>query len=436
MKTSRLSARRVTTLYVVALIPAIVAAMIAVSPGTAASKGKMIEIVLDASGSMKGRLPSGTPKILAAKRAVENLIRRLPGDIIVAFRAYGHQSYTRQKNCKDTQLLVNFGPLSKNAKQIIAKAKALDARGYTPITYVLTLAAKDFPPKYKARKIIILVSDGKETCKGDPCALALALKKADAKLVIHTIGFGVYAPARDQLRCIAKATGGKYFPANSARQLSQMLQKAVKARSVQTPGLKPLPKKVTGYLKIVGAGIRGHWVYNAQTGKKAAMITGVNAIAKLPAGIYYVVFGRAKWKSVRVELGKMTVLRPSRLVVMGASVSGNNIRDAETGTVHAWVTGINNSATLMPGEYVVDFGKVQWRVKLPAGKTVVLKPGIVVVKHPAVSGHNIYTKEGKRLGYVSGVMNWMPLPPGDYIIEIKRGQKIKFTLKAGEKKEF
>ena len=45
-------------------------------------------------------------------------------------------------------------------------------------------------------RYVALVSDGKETCPGDPCAVAKALAAADAKLVIHTIGFNVDAAAR------------------------------------------------------------------------------------------------------------------------------------------------------------------------------------------------------------------------------------------------
>jgi hypothetical protein len=51
---------------------------------------------------------------------------------------------------------------------------------------------------------VILVSDGKETCKGDPCLTAKALAEADGSLIIHTIGFAADSAAKYQLQCIAR----------------------------------------------------------------------------------------------------------------------------------------------------------------------------------------------------------------------------------------
>lgn len=38
---------------------------------------------------------------------------------------------------------------------------------------------------------LVLVSDGKETCQGDPCVVAQNLADANVDLVIHTVGLGV-----------------------------------------------------------------------------------------------------------------------------------------------------------------------------------------------------------------------------------------------------
>ena len=100
---------------------------------------KVIELVLDASGSMNGRLQSGELKINAAKKAVSELAAKLPDSTWVALRAYGHQSPRQEHNCQDTQLLVNFDCVFKNRQHIVAKSQELTARGYTPITYMLTL---------------------------------------------------------------------------------------------------------------------------------------------------------------------------------------------------------------------------------------------------------------------------------------------------------
>jgi len=58
---------------------------------------------------------------------------------------------------------------------------------------------------------VVLVSDGRETCRADPCVAAKALAAADVKLVVHTIGLGVDAAARSQLQCIASVVRGSYL---------------------------------------------------------------------------------------------------------------------------------------------------------------------------------------------------------------------------------
>ena len=80
----------------------------------AANEGKMIEVILDASGSMNGKLAGGETKITAAKSAVSELVRKSPDGAVLSFRAYGHQSLREKHDCQDTELLVPFGPLSKN----------------------------------------------------------------------------------------------------------------------------------------------------------------------------------------------------------------------------------------------------------------------------------------------------------------------------------
>ena len=45
-------------------------------------------------------------------------------------------------------------------------------RGQTPLTYSLEQAAQDFGATSDEERVIILVSDGEETCGGDPAAAA------------------------------------------------------------------------------------------------------------------------------------------------------------------------------------------------------------------------------------------------------------------------
>src|SRR5688572_4041587 len=206
-------------------------AMLAASPALP-QHARSVSLVLDASGSMNAKLADGQTRIDAAKRAVADLVSRMDGNTRLALRAYGHQSQTQSRDCKDTALLVGFAPVAANKAEVVSQAERLQARGYTPITHALTAAAQDLAAEESGERVLVLVSDGHETCVGDPCVAAKAMAEADARLVIHAIGFGVGAAARMQLQCIANVARGSYFDANSAAGLTTTLGKAAETRAV------------------------------------------------------------------------------------------------------------------------------------------------------------------------------------------------------------
>jgi Mg-chelatase subunit ChlD len=200
---------------------------------SAADNTRAVALVLDASGSMNESLPDGVKRMDAAKRAVSKLVATLPGETRLALRAYGHQSPTRARDCKDTALLSPFGSVSQVKSAVTAKANALVAQGYTPISYALQEAANDLTNEETTSHTIVLVSDGKETCPGDPCATARALAEADAKLVVHTIGVGVDGSTREQLSCIATAARGMYQDAANTSELEKVVTVAAKTEAVE-----------------------------------------------------------------------------------------------------------------------------------------------------------------------------------------------------------
>jgi len=400
------------------------------------SRPKKIELILDASGSMMSRINGGDRKIDIAKKAIKNLLKDISSESIISFRAYGHQSHKSKKDCKDTQLLVNFAPISKNKDKITSISKSLKAQGYTPITYVLKLAAEDFKDR-DSDNVIILVSDGKETCDGDPCATAKALANSGiSKLVIHTIGFGVDYTTRRQLECISRVTDGNYYSASNFDELANALSSAskVEAKSEETTVVIKIKKKKFGRLEIIRPDISGHKVIDTQTGKKVGKISHTNSSIKLKEGIYNITIGATLWKSIEIKGGETTTLKPARLIVKPASVSFINILDAETDIKHGYVSNTHNSIALMPGYYNVIFGKTKWSIELKEGEEKILQPGVVEVK--GASGFiYLYDKEGQKIGHVSNTTNWMPLPPGEYSIKID-GEKYDFSLKEAETKIF
>jgi hypothetical protein len=176
-------------------------------------------------------------------------------------------------------------------------------------------------------------------------------------------------------------------------------------------------------------------VRRADTGEKVDRISSVRSTAELPAGIYDVTIGKSVLKGVEVKAKETTVLEPGVLIVEHASLSGHDILETGTGIVQGNVSSLYNHITLFPGKYAVTFGKLTWPVEVEAGKTTTVNPGTIEVVRAHYMGHKIFDKAGEVVGEVSHTTNWIPLPPGEYAIEIA-GERISFTLKEGQAVKF
>ncbi len=181
------------------------------------------EFILDVSGSMKAKVGTET-KIDAARKALAAAIAETPEGSIAALRLYGHRVPNEKKaeSCVDSQLIIPFGPINK--PQFLAALQSAQPLGQTPIAYSLQQAAADFGQLGDEVAQIILVSDGEETCGGDPVAAVRELIARGFKLRVDTVGFDVDPKARAQLEGVAKATGGVYRDARDAAGLAATLK--------------------------------------------------------------------------------------------------------------------------------------------------------------------------------------------------------------------
>jgi Ca-activated chloride channel family protein len=170
-------------------------------------------LVLDGSNSMWGRI-DGTEKIVVAREVLKQVLSELPDDMQVGLAAYGHR---QKESCDDIEVLLPVGDHSRAELQ--AAIASVQPRGMTPITAALQLVADglDAPTQ------LILVSDGKETCEGDPCELVRTLRERGVEVTVHVVGFDVTTEEREQLNCIAEAGGGLYADAATADELTAAL---------------------------------------------------------------------------------------------------------------------------------------------------------------------------------------------------------------------
>jgi Ca-activated chloride channel family protein len=160
-----------------------------------------------------------------AKDILEDFSYWFPEDLDLALRAYGSASASIDNDCADSTLLVPFGEMNRDS---IRRAVAgLRPTGQTPIAYALNQAGRDFG-SLRDDRALVLVTDGIESCGGNPVREARELREQG--IIVHLIGFGLGGAASADgasLQAIANASGGRYVTAGSAEELKAALAQTV-----------------------------------------------------------------------------------------------------------------------------------------------------------------------------------------------------------------
>ncbi|WP_328394844.1 VWA domain-containing protein [Streptomyces sp. NBC_00390] len=193
----------------------------------AAEETPKVELVLDVSGSMRARDIDGKSRMAAAKQAFNEVLDAVPEEVRLGIRTLGadYAGDDRKRGCKDTRQLYPVGPLDRTeAKTAVA---TLAPTGWTPIGPALLGAADDLEGGDATRRIV-LITDGEDTCAPlDPCEVAREIAAKGIHLTIDTLGLVPDAKTRDQLRCIAEATGGTYTSVQHTDELSDRVSQLV-----------------------------------------------------------------------------------------------------------------------------------------------------------------------------------------------------------------
>lgn len=206
-------------------------------------------IVFDGSGSMAemGFNDLDAPRILTARRAMHRAIPPIAAQRDLGLLIYGPGG---ADSCSGVD--VRFTPRPDAASAVLDALDRLQPAGDTPLTAAVRRAADVL----SGPGDIVLVTDGKETCGGAPCALAADLATR-AGLTVHVIGFKVrgdrfawedtggndYRDAVSVASCLADRTGGSYFAAESAEDLVTALHRALGCTvigSLPAPARPPL----------------------------------------------------------------------------------------------------------------------------------------------------------------------------------------------------
>lgn len=186
-------------------------------------------VVLDVSGSM-AEVIDGKSMMDIAKDSIREFTLDLPGDANIGLRAYGHegkdQGLTKEQSCNNTELVYDIQRL--NSEEFQAIIDPFEPTGWTPIALSLQEAKKDFASftGEENTNLVYIVSDGAETCDGDPVAAAEELADSNIQPIINVIGFNVNTDGQRHLKEIADAGGGIYTDVENEVQFREVFNQA------------------------------------------------------------------------------------------------------------------------------------------------------------------------------------------------------------------
>jgi hypothetical protein len=179
----------------------------------AALEGMMRQFGLGGGGpGILEQLTREPRRISAAKRATQAVVGRLPDDMSTGL--------VLVEECPAARSVGMFPPGARGA--LLGQIQGIEPRGGTPLADGIARAGQ-LVDGVTREATIVVISDGAESCGGDPCAVAVALKRAKPYLTINVVDITGTGAGN----CVAQATGGKVFTANNAEELALQTQRAV-----------------------------------------------------------------------------------------------------------------------------------------------------------------------------------------------------------------
>jgi hypothetical protein len=161
---------------------------------------------------------SGPSRLEEAKKGINNVVRSLPGDVDVGLVVL--------KRCPMADNLGFFSPSQRGA--LTRQVDGLRPMQGTPLAQGIEQAGT-MVDGVKAPGVIVVISDGEDSCGGDPCQAARALKAAKPKVTINVVDI----VGSNAARCVAQVTGGQILTPEDGLAFEKTIRKAT------TEALKP-----------------------------------------------------------------------------------------------------------------------------------------------------------------------------------------------------
>jgi Ca-activated chloride channel family protein len=195
-----------------------------------------IMLVFDASQSMAAADDSkeGLRRIDSVRAALARILPRVAPRRRLGLLSYGPGDLPVCAN-----VMLQLLPQSNAGKRISDIVGALTPGGQTPLAAAVRQAAEALGHRERPATIVVL-TDGEDTCQGNPCALAEALKAESPGLIVHVVSYRIAdslgSDRTFRSRCLADTTGGLYVSANTADELAEALEKVLACPYVSDNG--------------------------------------------------------------------------------------------------------------------------------------------------------------------------------------------------------
>ncbi len=189
------------------------------------NKDVRVTILLDASGSM-ARKVEGERKFDLAKQEVFKFAQSLPKDAKIRMSLFGSEGNNKNsgkaQSCEVIRGVYGVQPYEKDSFE--NSLNGLGPNGWTPIARALEHAKQtDEQLNNGTKHIVYLITDGEETCGGDPVKVAKELHNSKGSTVVNVIGLDFNDGYEGQLKQVAKAGKGHYYQASTGKEMGSIL---------------------------------------------------------------------------------------------------------------------------------------------------------------------------------------------------------------------
>jgi len=193
--------------------------------GIASTPPSKALILLDASSSMLLQA-DGRLKMDIAKSAVKSFASTIGQNSEVSLYVYGHagtqNKSDKELSCGTIEEVYSLGEY--NEKKFNESVDEVKASGWTPLAEAIKQARLDHE-NTKEDITVYIVSDGAETCNGDPVAEAKGFSAMATDRHVNVIGFQVDMEAESQLKAVAEAGNGTYLAADTLDEMTAGISK-------------------------------------------------------------------------------------------------------------------------------------------------------------------------------------------------------------------